>query len=317
MTTLEEIESEEIEYGSIDGLSRSMMVLLLKSPRLFYKTYMTQEVKDKSSHAMTQGTLKHMLLLEPEKFENTVQGLEEILIPKESFAEIKGNLKWRIIEEKSTKGFYSVEEPKSATAKENMLEKLKVLYGTKHVVLPSDYLGIKRQVDALQDNPYVKEMLEANPQKQSEITLTGTLFDVPVKARLDLLLNEYSIIDYKTTDKSINPKEFAKDMISNGLDIQCTLYQLLQSENLPRPARFLFLLQNNKSYESIVLEPDHGVYEHGLLRIKEAINIYKHCLEENEWPEFMSKDTRGYSMTNRDSLFPLSLPYTTNKGENS
>jgi hypothetical protein len=75
-------QTQEQEYYQINNLSNSALSVFDYSPELYYKKYITKELKDKKSDSLSFGSLFHCLKLEPELFEqsyyisgNNVEGL--------------------------------------------------------------------------------------------------------------------------------------------------------------------------------------------------------------------------------------------------
>lgn len=60
----------EENYFDKEGLSNSALTLFNYSPELYYKTYITKEISEKKkSEGLDYGTLIHLLIFEPEKFD--------------------------------------------------------------------------------------------------------------------------------------------------------------------------------------------------------------------------------------------------------
>ncbi len=78
----QQIQNEEENYYQINKLSNSALSVFNYSPELYFKKYITKEIKDKKSDSLSFGSLFHCLRLEPELFtsffhisDNTVDGL--------------------------------------------------------------------------------------------------------------------------------------------------------------------------------------------------------------------------------------------------
>jgi exodeoxyribonuclease VIII len=65
----EEMTSEEY-HGTMGTFSSSQLKTMLEDPEVFYKKYITKEVKKESNSAFDVGTYFHTSLLEPEKVED-------------------------------------------------------------------------------------------------------------------------------------------------------------------------------------------------------------------------------------------------------
>lgn len=65
----QETQKEEENYYQVNRLSNSALSVFDYSPELYYKKYITKEIKDKKSDSLSFGNLFHCLRLEPELFE--------------------------------------------------------------------------------------------------------------------------------------------------------------------------------------------------------------------------------------------------------
>ena len=290
-----------MDYFAHSALSRTDLKNILTSPKYFYNLK-TGIIEPKQSNQMQLGTLIHQALLEPDKFASENEVLRSITIKEQDIKAVKGQCRWEqvdaVIDGDTT--YYIFAEPDSETALATMQERLQNYHG-KPIILPSVYSQINRMVESLWNNPIVERCIAGAVPEQM---LVGEIDGCPVKCKADAYNPNLGIImDYKTTDRSINPKSFAWEISKWALDIQAYLYQEIFRQN-GMGYNFKFIVQNKSSYESIVFNPSNAILEQGERKAKLAIGIYKACSENNKWHDFVDE----FGNDNSSAEFDLNLP---------
>lgn len=122
---------------------------------------------------------------------------------------------------------------------------------------------------AMQDNPAIRELV--NQEAQREVVATGHMQGVPVKGMSDVLLDDNTIIDYKTTSRN-TPVEFIQDVFRFRYHWQAAFYWELFGGN----RFFIVAVRNFAPYEAMLYEiPQH--------LIKSAASANRQALEDLSW----------------------------------
>ncbi len=155
-------------------------------------------------------------------------------------------------------------------------------------VLPDQYEAAKQASDRLLDNPAAARLLTA-PTATPEISL----FDVDpqtgarIRGRIDLLADDHTIVDLKTSTVDIDLWSWADRVASLGYHVQAALYL--------REAVHLGLCDPDTRFIHVVVstEPPHltAVYELpgdllalGDIEVDRAIRLWHECTTTNQWP---------------------------------
>ena len=98
------------------------------------------------------------------------------------------------------------------------------------------------------------------------------------------------IVDYKTTDASANPSDWARMVINMGYDLQNALY-VRGVDALEKTApKFVFMVQETEEpylCSFIGLPPEF--LEMGKQKVDYGIFLWRQCMERDEWPGYPSK----------------------------
>ena len=98
------------------------------------------------------------------------------------------------------------------------------------------------------------------------------------------------IVDYKTTDASANPSDWARMVINMGYDLQNALY-VRGVDALEKTApKFVFLVQETEEpylCSFIGLPPEF--LEMGKQKVDYGIFLWRQCMDRNEWPGYPDK----------------------------
>lgn len=133
---------------------------------------------------------------------------------------------------------------------------------------------------------------------KAEQTLVWDEDGVVCRARPDWLLDDNSLIaDYKTAHNA-NPEKWSKRaLFDNGYDIQCALYLRGIQKISGVQAKWLWVVQEKTPpYVLSIVRPGADVLAVGAAKVQRAIDLWRGCLERDEWP--------GYST----SVFEAELP---------
>jgi hypothetical protein len=128
---------------------------------------------------------------------------------------------------------------------------------------------------------------------KAEVTLKWTDEETGIacKARLDYLHDDHRvIIDYKTTNGSAHPDQVARNVFTNGYDIQGVWYERAVASTFyitQAPEFFLVTQETSEPYalSVVALAPDAKWF--GARRCDQGLRLWKECLESGNWPGYM------------------------------
>lgn len=126
---------------------------------------------------------------------------------------------------------------------------------------------------------------------QAELSYLWKEDNAWIRARPDWISNDKKLIlDYKTTEGSANPSEWARVAISNGYDIQAALYSRgVKALDAVEP-KFVFVVQ--EAYDPflcsfISLPPDFLAM--GKQKVEYGIYLWRKYLMLDQWPGYPNK----------------------------
>ena len=129
---------------------------------------------------------------------------------------------------------------------------------------------------AMQDNPAVRDLV--NREAQREVVATGHMQGVAVKGMADVLLDDNTIIDYKTTSRN-TPAEFIQDVFRFRYHWQAAFYHQLFSGN----RFFIVAVRNFKPYEAMLYEVPQHLLKSSAVANRQALDDLAWCRTVDNW----------------------------------
>lgn len=227
-------------------LSSSGLKLLLQDPAQFYKEYVLGERVQKESAAFTEGTLVHMLILEPHLVEQS----------------------------------YAV-YPGSRRSGKEYDEWVKKNAKGKTVVTSAQMQRARMLAIACFGKISAMERLKGG---QAELSLVSNINGVPVKCRADYINIEAGyILDVKTSSKPTNSADFDQTVIQFDYDLSAALYCEIAKNNFKRDFEFYWIVLSKTDQGVAVELASPEDLRMGLAKVNQAIEIYKHCKKTGVW----------------------------------
>ena len=124
--------------------------------------------------------------------------------------------------------------------------------------------------------------------EQRQIVGIGTICGVPCKGKADWIDDDGYLWDLKTTAAFSEFYYKAKAPNSRsylGYDIQAAWYYTLFKELKPKGFRWL-VVESKEPYDYKIYEASNETLTDAQYRIMDALEEYKQCLHENEWPGY-------------------------------
>lgn len=237
------------EYHTAEGLSKSMMDKINKSPAHFKYS---QDNPEEQTESMLLGSLLHTLILEPRLLKK-----EYAVLP--------------FIDRRTTAG-------KVAYAEFIELNK------NKTVITEEQLQMVSKWADAIKKHPKAKLLLKPKTgQNEVSIFWKDKLTGETCKARLDRIVDDY-IIDLKTAI-STQPDDFARKAYELGYHRQAYWFsEAFEQEFGKKPEGFLFIsVEKTPPYNVVVYAATEFFIEVGAIDSRKLLNTYHECKETNNW----------------------------------
>ena len=239
------------EYHSSAGISKSGLMKIAKSPLHYWHEYLNEENQGATrSKDLIIGDMVHTKILEPEKFEDRF-----CLAP--------------LCDRRTNKG------------KEEYAQFLIDSAGKSICDFDMSY-----QVNCMEEsflkNKEAMSILN-NASFETSIYWNDFETDLLCKSRPDILGKNY-VADLKTS-RDISHDSFARDCIAYGYDVQAAMWQMaVHSQTGEMIKDFIFLvIEKTEPFATAIYIMSDEMVHYGRERFRKYLNIYKECLEENEW----------------------------------
>jgi hypothetical protein len=263
------------EYHSSQGISRSGISALKKSPLHYWDEYINSEKPErKSSPAMNLGSAVHTLILEPEKF------FDEFCIMEE-FEEFNARTK---LGRSYKKEFYNANEGKI-------------------ILKPAEYKAAERMAESVKRHKTASKLLQGKYVVEQSIFWTDDDTGVLCKARPDLWHHDLNVIcDLKTSADPV-PDAFARTIKESCYHIQAAMQvdAILKTTGQMIDLFCFVVIPSTRPFVPYVYIIGDEIISLGRQEYKDALKIFKICKEKNRWD------------LERQSSIGLGLPYYAKK----
>lgn len=197
--------------------------------------------------------------------------------------------------------FVPIDAPDYRT-KDAQAQRDKIRKDGKTPILQSELERATAMAAAAWTHPMAGELLSAKGRAETSLYAEDPATGVRLRARPDWMTDAYDperlwIVDYKTT-VTARPDDFARKAADFGYHMQAAWYiDVAILLGLCQQPAFVFIAQEKEPpYLVSVVEFDAEAIEEGRALNRQAINLYKHCTDNDVWP--------GYG----DDIYPISLP---------
>lgn len=243
------------DYHASEGISSSGISLILDCPRRYWGEYIANgghhpKDTEKKREKFMLGRAVHMLVLEPEKFDDH---------------------------------FYYMNENVNLASKagKEMYLKAKETAGKRQIIRASDWININHMAQSIKESPIWKKIRE--PKVEHSIFWDGGIFKTRLRARPDMFTDRL-IIDVKTTDCISN---FSKSIYRYGYHRQAAM-QIDGLKQLDGKERFFafFVVEKKHPNLTICYTLDEQSISKGREEYLDGAAIYAECLRKDEWPGY-------------------------------
>jgi len=241
------------QYHASEGISRSKLMLLDKSPYHFwYEMHSGLAEKKEPTPAMNVGSAFHTLLLEPELFSR-----EFAVAPK--------------IDRRTTKG----KEAYEVFMKENM---------DKILLTDEQYAKACVMARHVKQHDIVTTLLDDAKFEQS-IFWTDEETGIQFKTRPDIWSNKM-VVDLKTTADA-SPHAFMRSALNFGYYLQAGMaYEACRAIGKPFEMFVILAAEKEAPYVPSVLIMDENALQFGINQFQSYKRKLKHCMDNDIWPGY-------------------------------
>lgn len=249
----------EKEYRASPGISRSELWLLNPrsggSPEKFMYAKQNPEAP---TPAMLFGTLAHLALLEPGRFND-----EFAFAPDVDGRTRDGKKAWA---------------------------EFRATLGERTAVLKEDWAVACRMAYEVNRIPFCRKLLEGS--HETPVRWVDPDTGEQCKIRTDILVNVGGIpviVDYKT-DADASTMSFQRKAVNLGYDFQSGMYCEGVERFIGVKPRFVFIVQEKSAPFSVnVLEADDDFIQRGKDIFRELIGIYHECRTTDNWYGYLGE----------------------------
>lgn len=158
---------------------------------------------------------------------------------------------------------------------------------TRNVISADDYAAFKGMGQALQNDERMGPFMRA--KGRYELSLFAELDGVPVRARLDKLIDGGPIVDLKST-VSAEPFAFTRQMIKLRYHVQAFWYsRVLELCGIPFNGFVFGAVEKKPPYAVLCCELDDAAFNKGREEGERLFELYRKCHREKKWPGYVSQ----------------------------
>jgi len=258
-------------YHSEEGISSTGISLILDCPKRFaYEKFEKPKSKVSEAEHFKLGRALHMLVLEPNKFDNCFYQMTE---------KVKLN---------TNKG-------------KEVYAQAEIEAEGRQILRSGEIEDIYGMADAMKEHKLWQHIKDGRIE-ESMYWEGGGMYATRLRARPDVFTNEV-IVDLKTC-RSIN--EFKRSIYSRGYHRQAAMQidGLYSIDRFKRHFAF-FVVESTAPYLTACFTLDEDSIEQGRKEYKQGADIYTECLKLNNWPgydtNFQLASIPKWSMTTGDN----------------
>lgn len=263
------ISDDEYHHNSwAKFISRSGLHRLLRSPAHF-KTPVEE------THTLNFGKWFHLGVLEPERFKE-----ETIIKPEDMKFSTKEGKAWRA--------------EADATGKE--------------IISHKDWQLILNMEQAIRRNKTARDLLSDGEAEISGYWTDPSYPEIGCKMRMDWVNKaKRVIVDLKkTTDARQHQFTSLAYRLGYHLEAAWYLYGATQITRIEHHDFYFICVEAEAPYGVMVYKADQDMIQKGLVECSKAIDIYRECMEKNEWPcypdEVKDLSLPGWVMRTQDNV---------------
>lgn len=262
-TNARHVDMTSEEYHAYPAIGSSMLEVFRRSRREYYGRFVSKELDHPApSDAMELGTLVHMLLLEPERYEETVA-----FMPEDCNCE-PWNMRLKLHRE----------------THQAMLDEYAAI--GKKIIEVSLNNKVQSIVKAIRSNWHARRLVESEGQSEFSIFWTDKWTGLELKCRVDWMAA--IPLDIKTA-RDPSPAVFAKAATDLGYFRKYAHYSRGIAHYLGEPVPMVHLVaESDAPYRVAVYDYDdidNDGRSIGLAQWRDTLDSLSKCYDSNDWRE--------------------------------
>lgn len=244
-----EMSNEAYHQGP--GISKSGLDWIAKCPAHYRAKYITREIEDKETPALSVGKATHLAVFQPEIFQ-----LEVAVAPE--------------IDRRTKAGKEAYDEFVASSS-------------GKTIISPVEYEMVRYIADAVNRHPIASRILR-DGQAETSIFSTDEATGELVKVRPDWMHQEL-LVDLKSIVNA-SPDYFSREMFNRRYFVQAPLYlDVANREYGNRFENFLFICaEKEPPYLIEVYLADQATIQAGRNEYRRCLDLYHECRTTDTWP---------------------------------
>lgn len=171
-------------------------------------------------------------------------------------------------------------------------KKWRAEHSDKPIVTQQEHGDLFEMREAIHSHPFAGIALAHSKTEQS-VFVKDEHTGLQLKCRIDIVPmakkfpQDVPIIDIKTCETAIK-REFSKEIHKRRYHVQGSFYlDCYNALNIDRRMTFILVaVEKNPPYAVAVYELDEATLEQGRKEYRRDLNVYKSCIESNNWPGY-------------------------------
>lgn len=251
------------QYKRLDRMNASTLVHGLHSMRRL-KRYIDKGGEEEVTACMSMGIAKHVLLLEPNQF-------EERYVVMPSFQHDPDN--------KTKDGKPSKE--KTTSYYKDKVTAFAAANPGKEIIERYQYDKCLYAIECLRAHHFAPKLLE---DIETEVTLEGEIFGIPAKGRLDVVSVALNHLTDLKNSRTAHLRRFERIACDLAYDFKLAWYRELWRQNYNTdPDVFVIVQEDDGDFDTCVRTIDAAELDIALEKIEEVCSKYKQCLKTGKW----------------------------------
>lgn len=259
------------EYKLIERMNASTAVHGTHSMKRM-KRIMDQGGEEETTLCKSIGVSTHTLLLEPDEFEAKYVVMPDFHLLPENMRKAKNKSESdedRRTDSKATE-FYK------ACVREFMAEN-----AGKQIIERYQYDKCLYAIECLRSHHFAPKLLE---EAEFEVTLTGEIFGIPAKGRLDIVSVVLNHITDLKTSATAHPHKFGKVAANLGYDFKLAWYRELFKQNYnSEPDVNIIVQEVDGDFDTCVMQVDSIILDNALEEVEEVCKKLKRSMKSGQW----------------------------------
>lgn len=222
------------------------------------------------TNAMRVGTGVHVLLLEPERFENEFVVLPDFHLDEQNLRKPKRKDEPESDRRTDSKVTEYYKSKIRAFAEENQ---------GKSFLTRDQYDNCLHAIEAIRERPAMRELIDGSAK---EVTVEGEILGVPFKGRMDLL-NPSVITDVKNT-ANVDKRAFGRVFTNLHYAFKLSIYRDLMRQNRGDNDVMIITQETQGDFDNALVPVPSIILDNAFEQVQRVVKQYKQCLESGVWP---------------------------------